>query len=685
MYKNTRKKLAKVLAFTLASALVMPSVFSTEAQAAPALKLSKKKVTISVGEAAKIKVKKIKAKKIKKLTVKVNKKAIATVKKSGKTAFKIAGKKAGKAVVTVKVKTAKKTMTQKVKVTVKKVEKKGIETPLPTATSSGGATLTPTVTPSATPLINYTETFDTNTGLWSAKSGSTIAISNEAHTGAGALLVSRNQAGNQGICMDMTNRIASPMYTLIFWAKSLDTNASAAETMELKITGTYKKEAHLQEVTECYPADTTYTIQKGEWTRVEVEFALPLHVIYYTLNIEAVGNNASSYLIDDLCLSLPSRGEPERQPSIRDTYAQVGLENFGVVVTDDQLLNDNVMNFTKAQYSSVTLPKQMSPDAMIERENTILADSVAAADYIVNDTYGTREGNQDAEGNAILPCIDFTYVDKAMRLAQENGLKLRYSTLLDEAKIPAHFYTEGYSTAEDAVVVTDADTLSERKEMYVRTVMNHILNSPYVDTLYAVDVVRDYMHGENAVTDSEEVKNAFVWAYDELVKAGKTEQISLFYSDYNTYEPGVAEQIIQLINHVNSAGKICAGVAMQSHFDDEHATVENFETALQAFAEQNYEIQITELRVTNIGTVDADTDHEEKMRVWNASAEVYSDIMTAILRQRREGANISSVTLDSLTDATSEKEDRAPVLFGAYLDEEKPAFDAVIDAASNEQ
>ena len=101
--KNFKRTLAKVMAVALTVSMV--GVASTDADAAKKIKLSSKSISVAKGATKKVTIKNVKAKKVKKLTVKSKNKMIATVKKAGKTAFKVTGKKAGKSTkVTVKVK-----------------------------------------------------------------------------------------------------------------------------------------------------------------------------------------------------------------------------------------------------------------------------------------------------------------------------------------------------------------------------------------------------------------------------------------------------------------------------------------------------------------------------------------------------------------------------------------------------
>ena len=163
----------------------------------------------------------------------------------------------------------------------------------------------------------------------------------------------------------------------------------------------------------------------------------------------------------------------------------------------------------------------------------------------------------------------------------------------------------------------------------------------------------------------------------------------MIYNDYNTYDPKTTEQIIELINNinkvddVNKVGKICDGVGMQSHLNDELGSVDNYKTAIEKFDAQGFEIQITELDITNTGKIDSNTTQEEIDQIYADNAESYSKIMNAILEEKAAGANITAVVIWGLTDNTSWRSDRAPLLFGSSIADKKPSFDAVIDAAKN--
>lgn len=152
------KQIKSVIARILIAALVLgmaPVAQDVQSNAAAKVKLSAKKLTISVKKSKKLSVKNAKKYKI---SWKVKSKKIATIKKSGKYAVKVTGKKSGKTTITCTLKKGKnkKKLTCKVTISGKTVVKptptpRTVSEPTPTPTATAAATATPT--PESKPSI----------------------------------------------------------------------------------------------------------------------------------------------------------------------------------------------------------------------------------------------------------------------------------------------------------------------------------------------------------------------------------------------------------------------------------------------------------------------------------------------------------------------------------------------------
>lgn len=155
--KQIRSVTARILIVALAFGMV-PVTQNVNSKAAAKVKLSSKKLTLSVNS----KSKKLSVKKAKKYKVswKIKNKKIAQIKKSGKYAVKVTGKKSGKTTITCTLKKGKKKKKLTCKVTVKARETGSttpnpgtgaLKTPLPTPTATATVTVTSEPTPTATP------------------------------------------------------------------------------------------------------------------------------------------------------------------------------------------------------------------------------------------------------------------------------------------------------------------------------------------------------------------------------------------------------------------------------------------------------------------------------------------------------------------------------------------------------
>ena len=744
MRKNIKSILAKTLAVTLVVSMAGVSAPNADAAKKPAL--STKKVTVTAGKSKKVKIKNVKAKKVKKLTVSTNKKKIVTVKKNGKTAFTIKGIKAGSAKVTAKVKVGKKTTKLTVNVKVKKAAKVTVTpapTTAPTATPTAAITQAPATAPAATPtvdpkptkrpgladtnqearpsgepLIEKTFDFENGSDDWFARCADDqvckLETSDETRpgsTGKKSMRIFRDKGedglyhawNGAGYDLSAVGTLGAT-YTADFWAKisSDESEDLDGDEVKMRFSGARKVTSDAEEVYENYPADTDYMLSADEWRHFTISFVAPATFYSYMIYFETNGGGKYDIVVDDFTLTRTSApaGPDLTLASIKDTYAPY-IGTMGTALTYSDLLNENTLNFVKHHFNSITLGNEMKADAMISNSETLLA---SESGYILPANYGDYAENKDKDGNVIVPKLTMDVVDKVLKICKENGIKVRVHMPMWHQQMPKAFFCEGFNP--DGKLVTDKNVILAREEMFIRTAYQYYLTSQYADVIYAFDVVNEYTHmsneggqvgsenwwkysfGKEMKTDCEYVKKAFVWAYDVLQLCDRTD-ISLIYNDYNTYDPKTTAQIIELINNinkvddVNKVGKICAGIGMQSHLNDELGSVDNYKEAIEKFAAQGYEIQITELDITNNGKIDSTTTEEEKQTIYEAGAKAYGQIMNAILEEKAKGANITAVVIWGMTDSTSWRSDRSPLLFGTDIADKKPAFDAVIDAAKN--
>jgi len=358
-------------------------------------------------------------------------------------------------------------------------------------------------------------------------------------------------------------------------------------------------------------------------------------------------------------LLVPNHRAEAAEDTLLNTYGSA-FGYSGTCINLNQLRNANTLAHVKSQYNSITLENEMKPDAMLGYSATLISkDEARRLGYYV----------PSSMTETYVPRINFNTLDEVLKICHQNGLKMRAHTLVWHSQTPDWFFRTGYSTNYGYVSQTQMDL---RMEYYVKSVINHVYNSPYGDVVYAWDVVNEYQHATNCGWLSiygnvnnypSFVKKAFQYAHERLEYFGKGNSVSLFYNDFNTYME--VNDIITMINFINSNGKICDGVGMQSHLNTNYPSVSYYTDAVKAFLNAGFEVQITELDVVNKG----DTDQ----------ANYLYQIMSNVLALKKNGGKITGITIWGLSDDVTWIRGERPLLFSS-LGQPKSAYYRMLEA-----
>jgi len=324
-------------------------------------------------------------------------------------------------------------------------------------------------------------------------------------------------------------------------------------------------------------------------------------------------------------------------------YIGVALSNIDYTPEKSQLV--------ASQFSSITCENEMKPDFILDRNQSI------------------------ANGDELCPAINMRNAEVALKFAKENGIKIRFHTLVWHAQTPKWFFTEGYSTDADAKYVT-REVMLARMENYIRQVMEYI-NTNYPGIVYAWDVVNEAIAGSERadgirvndnmwydVVGPDYVEMAFTFAGKYVGEGQK-----LFYNDYGTYDKTKLMHIRNMVQRMREQNIRIDGIGMQDHVGLTDPTILDYQYAINKYAEMGLEIQVTELDVNC-------TDNSEEAQAKLGAR--YKALFTIINNAVEKGkANITSVTFWGLTDDRSwlNKADQPnyPLLFDKEL-KAKPAF-----------
>ena len=721
MQKKQAKVFAGLLSMSLAVSLMTPLQGVSGQAARRKIALSKKSVTMTVGQKKTIRIKNAKGKRIK---WSIKKKSIASYKKSGKYAVKLTAKKKGTTTLTCKVKNGKwKSYRCKVKVkkatlvrtpvatndVVKTTEKPSstavvttpsVSTQTPTyeqdkpqepeKTPTATPTVKPTATPTATPAGEFVEKTYLSTGFEDGTDG---------FTGRGAAKVAVTSGGRSGNCLSVTGRtstwngaelnvtdsiVKGAEYSISVWVKQ---TTSSDQTIKLSANLTVSGQ-------DSYPAiKEETTLKSGVWTKIEGTYEVPESFSKLTFYVEGPSGNFD-FLVDDLTITQTTAGKepfnPEGLTSIKDTYSGI-FERVGNVLSYNtswnngyQMQSDDTMKFVKHHFNSYTLENELKPAQILsDWSGTISVSEAKKLGYVIPDGY-----TESTVGK-----LNFDSVDKILEIANQYGLQMRGHVMQWHQQTSTRFFKEGYSSSGANV---SKEVMDKRLEFYIRSVMKHVMDKEKSLTgkagslVYCWDITNEYTHRTNdpAATSWMDVygdmglkptyvKKAYEVAYDELKQYGLQKDITLFYNDYNEYD--VADEIVELINYINEGeeAKICGGIGMQSHITVSYPSLEKYGTAVDKFLATGLQVQVTEL---DIGIEDGQTEED--------LANHYSDIMKLLISKQENrdksvnARGITGVTVWGLYDAISWRKPTSCLLFGESLEDPKPAFYSFLEAAT---
>ena len=552
MQKKQAKVFAGLLSMSLAVSLMTPLQGVSGQAARRKIALSKKSVTMTVGQKKTIRIKNAKGKRIK---WSIKKKSIASYKKSGKYAVKLTAKKKGTTTLTCKVKNGK-WKSYRCKVKVKKAtlvrtpvatndaakitknpsstavvtapsvptetpkngqdatqEPEKTPTVKPTATPTAKPTATPTVTPTAkptaTPTAKPTATpTATPAGEFAEKTYLSTGFEDgtDGFTGRGAAKVAVDSGGRSGNCLSVTGRtstwngaelnvtdsiVKGATYSISVWVKQ---TTSSDQTIKLSANLTVSGQ-------DSYPAiKEETTLKSGVWTKIEGTYEVPESFSKLTFYVEGPSGNFD-FLVDDLTITQTTAGKepfnPEGLTSIKDTYSGI-FERMGNVVSYNtswnngyQMQNDDTMKFVKHHFNSYTLENELKPAQILsDWSGTISVSEAKKLGYVIPDGY-----TESTVGK-----LNFDSVDKILEIANQYGLQMRGHVMQWHQQTSTRFFKEGYSSSGANV---SKEVMDKRLEFYIRSVMKHVMDKEKSLTgkagslVYCWDITNEYTHRTN--------------------------------------------------------------------------------------------------------------------------------------------------------------------------------------------
>ncbi len=333
-------------------------------------------------------------------------------------------------------------------------------------------------------------------------------------------------------------------------------------------------------------------------------------------------------------------------PSLKDEYKE--YFRIGTATTPNLLDKEPYTELIKAQYNSMTMGNSFKPDSILDHNKTV----------------------RDVEKYMYSPAVKFDAVKKELDYARDNGLTVRGHTLLWHNQTPEWLFYKNYNIGGE---LADRETMLLRMENYIKNVMEWTEEN-YPGLVRAWDVVNEAADDGGGMRKSlwyQTVGEDYIEQAFKFARKYAPEDTKLFYNDYNSYQTRKQNDIITFLRPVVEAGNI-DGMGMQSHINVD-ISISQYMAALQKYYDElGLEINVTELDVCR-GKGD-DWQQEQ--------GEYYKEFMSEILKLRKNGVPITSVTLWGISDTDSWLSSTYPLIFNDDLSR-KPAFDGMIEAVKN--
>ena len=344
-------------------------------------------------------------------------------------------------------------------------------------------------------------------------------------------------------------------------------------------------------------------------------------------------------------------------PSLRGAFGSVF--KIGAAITPRMIFDSDYRALICRHFSSVTAENDMKPERLLDREATL------------------------KKGDFLRPVLNFALADKMLAFARENQIAVRFHTLVWHNQTPRWFFAENWDAAPDAPLATP-DTLLARLEAYIQIVMEHV-NSAFPGTVYAWDVVNEAIEPDQGAPGCYRTKSlwyqvlgeSFVPAAFQAARKHQAPGQKLFYNDFSTFVPEKKEALTALLRKLRDENLV-DGMGMQAHLQWDNLDAAACERAARAFSDLGLTLHITEM---DIHCPFRDEAHQARL------AQCYRDYFDMLLRLKRDGYDVESVSFWGVTDADTwltyfRKEGSWPLLFTGNKDV-KPAFDAVLEAAKS--
>ncbi|MHA7966539.1 endo-1,4-beta-xylanase [Paenibacillus sp. CAU 1782] len=282
--------------------------------------------------------------------------------------------------------------------------------------------------------------------------------------------------------------------------------------------------------------------------------------------------------------------------------------------------------------------------------------------------------------------------DRIVSFAKENGMALRFHTLVWHSQVGAWFFKD--AEGQPMIDETDPDKMERNKELLLQRLDTHVtaIVERYKDDIRDWDVVNEVIEpgdpdGMRAsewykITGTDFIATAFRAARE----AGGPE-IRLYINDYGTDNPVKRDRLYELVKELLEQDVPIDGVGHQTHIDVYGPTVNSIIDSMVKFADLGLDNQVTELDMSLYRWNDrSDYGNQVPESVLELQADRYGELFEAFKANKDI---LSAVVLWGISDDHTwlngfpVTRTNAPLLFDRQY-QAKSAFWAIVDPSKRE-
>lgn len=295
-------------------------------------------------------------------------------------------------------------------------------------------------------------------------------------------------------------------------------------------------------------------------------------------------------------------------------------------------------SIVEKDFNSITMENEMKPDFVLDQQ----------------------ESKNGVKSDQTYVAIKDEAFKKAADLFVEKGISVRYHTFVWHQQTPSWFFYEDYDTSKELV---DAETMQSRMKNFISQMIDYF-DENYPELLYTIDVVNEAFNG-NGTYHTTDTKNywydilgydyiyyAFLYSKEAINQSRNLKDVTLTYNDYGM--PNKVDIVIDglkniFLEHGENVHDYIDVIGFQAHYDTT-TSMKDVADAIQAFCEEGYEVQITEL---DIGIPDITSGSQPTKEQLKLQGEKFRSLMDRLLKLKEQGYSITAVTVWGLADDMS--------------------------------